>query len=236
MGADRLLDLLNLLRARPAWTAEALADELGVSVRTVYRDVASLRSTGVPIAGEAGVGYRLRPGYALPPLTFDADELAALVTGARMVFRYADPGLGAAARRALHKIEAALPPDARDPVRRTALFVPAWGPDGVEVVAPVRDAPSWLAELRRAVQAGRKVQLAYEDAAGAATTRTVRPVGLFFWGRSWSVGAWCEARADWRNFRADRVRALTVADEGWDPADGHTVDAFLAAMAERPRA
>jgi predicted DNA-binding transcriptional regulator YafY len=235
MPVDRLLELLNLLRARPQSTAGALADELGVSVRTVYRYVDALRGTGVPIAGEAGVGYRLRPGFELPPLTFDAEELAALVTGARMVFRYADPDLGAAARRALHKLEAALPPDAAAVVRRTALFVPAVDEDGVHVVAPVREAPTWVSELRHALDGRRKVHLEYADGDGAWSERVVRPVGLFFWGRVWSVGAWCELRRDWRSFRADRIRDLHVADDVWSESDGHTVEAFLTAMRSRPR-
>lgn len=233
VAADRVLETLNLLRARPAWTAQGLADELGVSVRTVYRYVDALRATGVPVAGEAGVGYRLRPGFELPPLTFDAEELAALVTGARMVFRYADPGLGAAARRALHKVEAALPPEARETVRRTALFVPAVDAEGVHPIAPLRAAPSWLAELRRAVEQRLRAHLEYEDGSGAWSERVVHPVGLFFWGRAWSVGAWCEARGDWRNFREDRVRSLTVSTEPFPEA--HTVDTFLAEMSRRGR-
>lgn len=228
--ADRLLEILNLLRSRRTLTAQALASELGVSVRTIYRDIEDLRGTGVPIAGEAGVGYRVEAGFELPPLTFDADELAALVAGARMIFRFGDPDLAAAARRALHKVEAALPASLRDQVQRTAIFVPSVERDDIQPIAPIQPGPSWLADLRRAIHQGRKVHLEYVRGDGGWAQRVVRPVGIFFWGRAWSVGGWCELRQEWRNFRADRVRDLAILDEGWSPEDGQTIEAFLAAM------
>lgn len=232
--ADRLLGILNLLRARRTLTAADLATELGVSVRTIYRDIEDLRSSGVPVAGEAGVGYRLQAGYELPPMIFDAEELAALVTGARMVFRYGDPELAAAARRALHKVEAVLPAELREQVHRTAIFVPSVEDDAVQAIAPIRPGPSWVTDLRRAIHRGRRVHLEYVRGDGGYAERVVRPVGIFFWGRAWSVGAWCELRREWRNFRADRVRSLTVLDDGWPETDGHTLAAFASAMLRNP--
>jgi predicted DNA-binding transcriptional regulator YafY len=165
--ADRLFQIVQLLRSRRTLTAARMAEELGVSVRTVYRDIADLDAAGVPVDGEAGVGYRLRKGYELPPLTFDTEEIDALVTGARMIRAWADPELGDAARRALVKVEAVLPEALRAHLGRTALFAPGMVPSQEP-----------LAILRHAIGARRKLRFHYVRRDGDALTRSVRPVGL----------------------------------------------------------
>jgi predicted DNA-binding transcriptional regulator YafY len=232
--ADRLFQIVQLLRARGLLSAAQLGDELGVSIRTIYRDIDDLRESGVPVLGEAGVGFQLQKGFELPPMTFDAEEIEALVAGARMIQRWADPELGAAARRAIAKVEAVLPPMLRDRVKGTPLYAPRI--DGaaprVEGISPV-DGPDTLGMLRRAIAARRKVALRYVRKDGHYAERRVRPVGLFFWGTGWSLAAWCELRQDWRSFRPDRMREAAPLDETWDDPDV-TLEAFLAAM-ERDR-
>jgi predicted DNA-binding transcriptional regulator YafY len=203
-------------------TAAGLAEELGVSVRTIYRDVADLEASGVPVDGEAGVGYRLRKGYELPPLTFDAEEIEALVTGARMVRSWADAELGDAARRALVKVEAVLPEPLRELLRDTALFAPGMG-------VP----PADLAVLRRAISDRRKLRFHYVRRDGTGVTRTVRPVGLYFWGKSWSVAAWCEVRNDWRNFLPSGMHELEELDETFESDADTTLERFVRAMEAR---
>jgi len=206
--ADRLFQIVLLLDRGRAVTARELADALQVSERTVYRDIADLSRSGVPISGEAGVGYLMRPGYRLPPLMFDPDELAALALGSRMVQRFADPALGRAAERALLRIASVLPKALRHDPARDALLVP-----GFHVPAAMRTP---MTELREAIAAHRKLRLAYTRADGAASERIVHPVGLVFWGETWTLGAWCELRGDFRSFRLDRIAALTPLDAHFD--------------------
>jgi predicted DNA-binding transcriptional regulator YafY len=206
--ADRLFQIVLLLDRGRAVTARELADALQVSERTVYRDIADLSRSGVPISGEAGVGYLMRPGYRLPPLMFDPDELAALALGSRMLQSWADPALGRAAERALLRIESVLPKALRHDPARDALLVP-----GFHVPAAMRTP---MTELREAIAAHRKLRLAYTRADGAASERIVHPVGLVFWGETWTLGAWCELRGDFRSFRLDRIAALAPLDAHFD--------------------
>lgn len=203
--ADRLFLLLQELRRRRRTRARDLAEALEVSLRTVYRDVADLMAAGVPIDGEAGVGYRLRDGYDLPPLMFDRNEIEALVLGARIVSVQADPELAAAAENLLAKVEAVLPESLRDKVFAT----PLWAPPATDAPLPGMALPL----LRRAITERQKLRFAYVDAAQAATRRTVRPLGLLYYGRIWLLAAWCELRGDFRNFRVDRIAEATVLDE-----------------------
>jgi predicted DNA-binding transcriptional regulator YafY len=206
--ADRLFQIVLLLGRRRAVTARELAEQLQVSERTIYRDIADLSLSGVPVAGEAGVGYLMRGGFQLPPLMFDAEELAALALGSRMVQGWSDPELGRAAERALLKIEAVLPLGLKNELDRQALLVPDFH------VPPAMVAP--LSQLRRAIREAHKVRFDYTRADGAASQRTVRPVGLFFWGEAWTLAAWCELRDDFRTFRLDRMRALESLDETFE--------------------
>lgn len=213
--ADRLFRLVQQLRRRRVSTAAQLADALGVSVRTVYRDVRDLSGSGVPVVGEAGVGYALGRGFDVPPLMFTAEELEALVLGARVARAWADPELKAAAEEALGKIEAVLPERLKSAIPDATLFAPDFH---------VRRALTvHMTTLRRAIREGRKVRLAYADREARPTARTVRPLGLFFWGDAWSLGAWCELRHGFRNFRLDRMSEASLLAETFRPEPGKTL-------------
>jgi predicted DNA-binding transcriptional regulator YafY len=216
--ADRLFQIVLLLRRRRVATARDLGRALEVSERTIYRDVQELSACGLPIEGAAGVGYRLGRGFDLPPLMFDRDELQALRLGARMVRSWADPELSAAAGNALRKIEAVLPPGLEDPGE--ALY--AYNLRGY----PVR----LVGLLRRAVTEQRKARFDYTREDGTASLRTVWPLGLFYWGAVWTLVAWCELRDGHRNFRLDRIANPEVLAEPFSPRPGQTLQDFLATV------
>lgn len=197
----RLLDLIQLLRrhTRPV-SGAAIAGELGISLRTLYRDVATLQAQGAHIDGAPGLGYVLRAGFVLPPLMFSADEVEALVLGSRWVSDRGDARLAAAARDALAKIAAVLPPELRLELETSALLV---GPG-----APIAVGDSDLASIRQAIRQEHKLWLRYQDAGGAASERTVWPFALGFFDRVRVVVAWCELRQAIRHFRTDRISAL----------------------------
>jgi len=202
--ADRLFQLVQLLRRRRTTTAAELARDLEVSERTVYRDVQDLSLSGVPIEGEAGVGYRLKPGFDLPPLMFTAEELQALRLGAQIVQGWADDALANAATSALSRIENVLPEKLRLESNRQFLFAPSF--------SITKETKAWIRQLRTAMTARHKVTIGYRKAEDDAieSTRTVEPLGLYFWGRTWTLGAWCELRQDFRTFRVDRITSLTI--------------------------
>ena len=202
--AQRLLDLIQMLRRhrRPVAGA-ALARELGVSLRTLYRDIASLQAQGADIAGEAGLGYVLRPGFTLPPLMFNVEEIEALALGSRWVAARADSPLAGAARNALAKIAAVLPPDLSDLLDSSALLV---GPG-----EPIAAGDAQLPAIRQAIRAERKLIVAYVDGAGTRTQRTIWPFALAFFDRARVVVAWCETREAFRHFRTDRISAIEAA-------------------------
>lgn len=203
--SERLLDLLQVLRRhrRPV-SGRRLAEETGVSLRTLYRDIASLQAQGAEIAGEPGVGYVLKPGFMLPPLMFAEDEIEALVLGSRWVASRADERLGSAAESALAKIAAVLPADLREALDASALLV---GP------APAAKAGAVdLAVIRKAIRAERKLDIVYLDGSGETTRRVIWPFALGFFDAVRVVVGWCELRNDIRHFRTDRMASLTVLD------------------------
>jgi predicted DNA-binding transcriptional regulator YafY len=204
--AQRLLALLQALRRRRTPVrGEALAQELGISLRTLYRDVAALRDQGARIEGEPGIGYVLRPGFLLPPLMFTEDEIEALVLGGRWVAEHGDALLARAAREAVAKIAAVLPDELRRTLDGTGLLV-----------APAREAdPSTphMEAIRTALRDECKLVLDYRDEAGHVSRRTVWPVALGFFERIRMLAAWCELRQDFRHFRLDRIVALDVTHE-----------------------
>jgi predicted DNA-binding transcriptional regulator YafY len=201
--ADRLFQIVQLLRRRrTALTAARLAERLGVSERTIYRDIQDLVLAGTPIDGEAGVGYRLRPEYDLPPLMFNRDEIHALVIGARIVSQAGDPQLARASESILAKVAAILPPDLVPTLWGAHFYVPP--------VAGLRSTDT-LRVIRGALADKRTLAMKYVDEQGRASARVVRPLGVFFWGRAWTLGAWCEQRSDFRHFRIDRI---TSAEPG----------------------
>lgn len=224
--ADRLFQIVQLIRGRRLTTAVFLAERLEVSERTVYRDVADLQHQGVPIEGEAGVGYRLGRGFELPPLMFTAEEAQALVASVRMAQVWQDPALARSSQVALGKILSVLPPAARTAAQSLALYAPPVG------LAP--EVQATLQLLREAAQAQRKVMVHYLDAQGRTSQRTLRPLGCFYWGAVWTLAAWCETRRDFRSFRLDRIQqAHAVADpEGrFDDEPGRTLADYLRAAA-----
>jgi predicted DNA-binding transcriptional regulator YafY len=219
--ADRLFQIVNALRRRrTATTAAQLAERLGVSERTVYRDIRDLILAGTPIDGEAGVGYRIRPGYDLPPLMFDREEIQALVLGARIVRQFGDPALVRASDSILGKVSAILPKDLAHLVDETRLYVPP-------MLGAGRAADA-LARAREAVVARRKLELSYANADGVPTTRIVRPLAIFFWGRTWTLAAWCELRLDFRNFRLDRVAGAAILHDVFEDEPGKALRDMLA--------
>ncbi|MBI3991953.1 MAG: YafY family transcriptional regulator [Candidatus Lambdaproteobacteria bacterium] len=220
--ADRLFQIVQLLRRRRITTAARLADELEVSERTIYRDVRDLSLSGVPIQGEAGVGYYLPPGFDLPALMFTPEEIAALVLGARLVRTWADVELARAAGSALGKVESALPERLKAHVAEAALFAPDLHRN--------EPAKGHLALLRAALTARRKVHCAYTREDGVRSSRVIQPLGLFFWGAKWTLVGWCELRDAFRHFRLDRMRRLQLLDDTFADVPGRTLQDFFNSM------
>jgi predicted DNA-binding transcriptional regulator YafY len=207
--ADRLFDILRILRAaaRPV-TAASIADELEVTVRTVYRDIATLQARRVPIEGAAGIGYVLRRGFDLPPLMFTEDEAEAIAVGVRMLARTGDPGLQKAAERVLSKVTLVVPDPLRDYLTAAPVYVSKSG-------APVpaqRDLP---ATIRHAIRDGRKMRIAYQDEDGRETRRVIQPFAVAYYVEATLICAWCELRNDIRHFRTDRVVSAEVLSESF---------------------
>ena len=222
--ADRLFRVVQYLRSRRLSTAAQLADWLEVSVRTVYRDIRDLEVSGVPIEGAAGVGYRLRAGFDLPPIMFTRDEVEALVAGARIVEVWGGTELAGHVRSAVAKITLALPERRRDEVEGTRLFAAGF-------LVPPNTARS-LGQVRDAIAQRRKLSIEYEDSANRRSERTVCPLGLYFWGTTWCIAAWCETRNDFRNFRLDRIRGIRLSEETFEESPGRTLNDFLASRQE----
>ncbi len=196
--ADRLFQIVQYLRGGRLTTARDLAEKLEVSERTIYRDVADLIGSGVPIEGEAGVGYVMRAGYEVPPLMFTRSEVAALVAGARMVKAWGGAELARSAEEALVKIAAVLP----DTLRDSADSVPIHAFNFFGLEPADRE---MLDRLEGACNTRTRLDIVYSALDGAVSRRTVRPLGLHFWGQTWTLAAWCELRAAFRTFRIDRI-------------------------------
>lgn len=218
--ADRLFQIVQHLRGGRLVTARQLAGWLEVSERTIYRDVADLIGSGVPIEGEAGVGYVMRAGFDLPPLMFTHDEVVALVAGARMVRAWGGAEMARAAEEAIVKIEAVLPEGERTRARSIEIHAR----HGPEISDETR---AMLDRLDRAVEERKRLRLDYTDAEGKRTDRPVRPLGLWFWGKVWTLVAWCELRDDFRMFRVDRIADLSV-DGTFRPEKGRMLSDFYA--------
>ncbi|HVV68555.1 MAG TPA: YafY family protein [Gammaproteobacteria bacterium] len=204
--AQRLIHLLQLLRHhRFPISGANLAAELGISVRTIYRDIATLQAQGAHIEGEAGLGYILRPGFMLPPLMFSEEEIEALVLGSRWVAARGDERLKSGANSALHKIAAVLPTNLREELDASTLLP---GPP-MEYILDVTD----VAEIRQAIRAEHKASIDYKDAQGDMTTRIIWPFALGYFDHVRILIAWCELRNDFRHFRADRIGKFTAKQE-----------------------
>lgn len=217
--ADRLFQIVQLIRGRRLSTAAYLAGRLEVSQRSIYRDIADLQHQGVPIEGEAGVGYRLGAGFQLPPLMFTPDEAQALVAAARWAQAWLDPALAAHAQDALGKILSVLPPATRAVAESMTLYAP---PMAVDAATQSR-----LQVLREATESRHKLQLHYQDQSGSNSQRVVRPLGCFYWGRVWTLAAWCEARNAFRSFRVDRMSDAQRMPRRFADEPGRTLADFL---------
>lgn len=217
--ADRLFQIIQHLRGGRLTTASKLAERLEVSERTIYRDIADLIGSGVPIDGEAGLGYMMRAGYDLPPLMFTRTEVTALVAGARMIRSFGGAGMALAAQEALTKIEAVLPADMREQPSRVAIYS-----HSSSAISP--SDREKIDQLDLAAQTHRRTRLDYADADGRLTRREVRPLGLWFWGRVWTLIGWCELRNDFRMFRIDRIAAAEDAGS-FRPEHGKSLAVFF---------
>ncbi len=217
--ADRLFEIVQILRGRRLTTARYLAGRLGVSDRTIYRDVQDLSLSGVPILGEAGVGYALKKGFDLPPIMFDYDEVEALLIGARMASAYGGKALARSAERAMEKIAAVLPDNRRAALETTQVYVPDFHID--------REVASRFEALRQAIKTRQFVHVDYVTEDKRESQRELRPVALHFWGERWTLAAWCELRQAFRMFRLDRMRTLDVRDKTFRDESGKTIADFL---------
>jgi predicted DNA-binding transcriptional regulator YafY len=207
--ADRLFDILRILRAaKQPVTAASIGDELEVTVRTVYRDIATLQARRIPIEGAAGIGYVLHRGFELPPLMFTEDEAEAIAVGVRMLARTGDPGLQKAAESVLSKVTLVVP----DPLREYLSTTPVYVSKSGAPVPALRDLPT---TIRHAIRDGRKMRIAYQDENGRATLRVIQPFAVAYYVGATLVCAWCELRNDIRHFRTDRVVSADVLDEGF---------------------
>ena len=217
--AERLFQLVQLIRGRRLSTAQFLAERMEISMRTVYRDVADLMAQGVPIEGEAGVGYRMRPGFDLPPLMFDHAEAQAMVAAVRIAKPRLDTALALQLDTALSKIMAVLPSAARAAADSVAMYAPPKALEGA-----VRDL---LEVLRVATETRHKLSVHYLDLKNQRSERTLRPLACFYWGDVWTLGAWCESRQGFRSFRIDRLRQVDVLPERFRDETGKTLPDLL---------
>jgi predicted DNA-binding transcriptional regulator YafY len=223
---DRLFDLILILRDGRLHRAEDIAKELEVSVRTIYRDMDTLALSGVPVAGERGMGYMMTAPVTLPPLNLTLTELEALHLGMAVVGEAADPELQKAAATLSAKIDAVLPED--------RVSAPTgWG----FAVYPFKDAAAgfrFMPQIRTAIRSRQKLDITYADDKGSVTDRVIRPLQMEYWGRVWTVTCWCEARADFRSFRVDRIRALKPLAELFVEEQGKSMADFLAMKKANP--
>lgn len=223
--ADRLFQIVQYLRAGRLLTAKILAERLEVSERTIYRDIADLQGSGVPIDGEAGVGYLLRQGYDLPPLMFDSEEMAALVIGARIVRAWGGTKMALAAEEALVKIEAVLPREIKQNLVQTPVYA-------LDFQAPTQQRDR-LDLLNNAIVELGELELTYMDVNNNPSSRTIRPLGLFYWGKTWTLVGWCLLRNDFRSFRVDRMNNLRLTTNTYEHQSGKTLSDYLAQMVKK---
>jgi predicted DNA-binding transcriptional regulator YafY len=220
--ADRLFDILQHLRGGRLVTARRLAERLEVSERTIYRDIADLQASGVPIDGEAGVGYLLRAGFDLPPLMFSEAEIEAVAFGLRMAAAWGGARVAAAANEALVKVEAVLPERLAKTLSDTKLYaVPAF--------ALTDQDRTRLDEVHAAINGRWRLAVVYDDQDGGRSERVIRPLALYYWGRVWTLAAWCELRSDFRSFRPDRFVSLARGDR-FEREHGRELPDFLRAV------
>jgi len=220
--ADRLFQIVQILRNKRLVTAKALAERLEVSERTIYRDIQDLSLSGVPVEGEAGVGYRLRHTIDIPPIMFTADEIEALVIGARMAKTWAGTELGYSAQSALDKITAVIPAELRNKIEDSKLFSLRF--------SQRQDLDVNLDICRKAIDGKRLLQMNYCRADGEQSLRCIRPLGLYFWGNVWTLVGWCELRDDFRHFRLDRILSIQPENTTFADGEGQSLPDFIKRM------
>jgi predicted DNA-binding transcriptional regulator YafY len=216
--ADRLFTIVQLLRGGRHVTARRLAERLDVSERTIYRDVDELTLCGVPIEGEPGRGYRLPKSFEVPPLMFERHEIEALVVGMRLVEAWCGPGLAASARSALVRIRGAVPATLVDRLDESPVYAPRFARGA---------APAHFELAHQAISQSRRIAMTYSRDDGATAIRTIRPLGLYYWGKVWTLAAWCELRDDFRHFRLDRIGDPSLG-EPFSSEPDKTLEIFLA--------
>jgi predicted DNA-binding transcriptional regulator YafY len=218
---DRLVAILIHLQGRRVTRAEDIADEFATSIRTVYRDIAALAEAGVPIVGEAGVGYSIMRGYHLPPVHFTTEEATALITANMLIDRFADRSLMSSMTSALAKIRAVLPPDHQDHIARLERRMT------IPNVQQQRQ-PASLFLIQKALADRNVLRIAYRNAGAAeASRRDIEPLGLTYYGDRWHLIAWCRSRQDYRDFRTDRIQAMSALYERFGPHEGFSLVDFL---------
>jgi len=211
--------MVQMLRTDRSITARQIAERLEVSERTVYRDIQDLSISGIPVISEPGTGYKLMPGFHLPPLMFDKDEITALLLGTRMIKAWADRSLGRAAQRVIDKVQTVLPEYLQTEMDQEEILVPDFQANS--------EVKSRMNYLRTAIRKQNKVALDYERADGQHSSRTIHPLGLFYWGRVWTLVGWCELRDDFRHFRLDRIQRLDVMDGCFKVKTGGSLQVYL---------
>jgi predicted DNA-binding transcriptional regulator YafY len=225
--ADRLFDIIQNLRMAPhPVTAAALAEKLEVTVRTIYRDIAALQGSRVPIEGAPGLGYVLRRGFDLPPLMFTIEETDAI--GVRLLRRLRDPKLEAAAESVLGKLSAVVP----QPLQSQLVAAPLYVSEGSAPAVTGID----LSQLRNAIRETRKLAITYANEEGRRTQRTIWPIAMAYYVDVTLVGAWCELRQDFRHFRVDRILSARVLDERFPANSGKLMAEWLALQKDRSSA
>lgn len=217
--ADRLMKLVHFLRhRRQAVTAKRIAEEFEICTRTVYRDIQNLMDTGVPITGEAGVGYVIDKEYYLPPVTFDLDELEAIGLGISMVRQWTDDKFAAKADSAFEKVQAVLPAKLQGELEQITTYSMPTQPDLPWSVS--------FSELRECIRTRRKIRIDYSTETNKVTSRTLRPLALFFFSPVWVLASWCEKRKDFRHFRLDRIRSLEFSEETFEDEEDKDLAAY----------
>lgn len=217
--ADRLFQIVQILRGRRLTTAALLAERLGVSARTVYRDIRDLSLSGVPIEGEAGSGYRLLSGFDLPPLMLTNRESEALIVAIRLLKTWGGESLSKELESAQEKVLAILPEESRRKAEQTRIYAPD--------IALQPHSRSGFDVIHQAISSQQVLALHYRDEAGQLSWREVQPLGLFFWGEHWLLAAWCERRNDYRCFRLDRCLTITLTGRRFSESAGRSLADFL---------
>jgi len=217
--ADRLFQIVQILRGRRLTTAALLAERLGVSARTVYRDIRDLSLSGVPIEGEAGSGYRLLSGFDLPPLMLTNRESEALIVAIRLLKTWGGESLSKELESAQEKVLAILPEESRRKAEQTRIYAPD--------IALQPHSRSGFDVIHQAISSQQVLELHYRDEAGPLSWREVQPLGLFFWGEHWLLAAWCERRNDYRCFRLDRCLTITLTGRRFSESAERSLADFL---------